>query len=174
MKQEKINKLTQYHTNVDKDITERKLKNRLKKEEEKENKEKNQLPVKEIVITIEWKKSKTWGNCPRAEARVHTKDGRFLMTNNYYASGYGYDKESTVISQIFNEYLKYKLWEIEDNKKKQKEVPYGIRLDYDFSPYYEGGVGASCYYAISEFIGGKFELIANGKTFDVYKFTMLD
>lgn len=34
-----------------------------------------------------------------------------------------------------------------------------------------GGVGTSCYYDIAEFIGGKFEKISSGKTFDVFQYT---
>lgn len=42
---------------------------------------------------------------------------------------------------------------------------------YISTPSYNGGVGTSCYYKIAEFIGGKFENIANGKTFGVFKYT---
>lgn len=41
----------------------------------------------------------------------------------------------------------------------------------DEGRYFEGGVGTSCYYSIAEFIGGKFENISSGKTFDVYQYT---
>jgi hypothetical protein len=151
-------------------MTERKLKNRLAKEEEKEYAERHQSKVKDITITIEWKKSKMWGNNPHAEANIHFANGMYKNVEGYTCSGCGYDKESTVIAQIFNDFLKYKLWEREemDNSK----APYGIRLDFLYSPHYEGGVGTNCYYSISEFIGGKFIHISSGKTFDVYKFTM--
>ena len=150
--------------------------------------ENNQKPVKRMVINIEWKKSRTWGNCPRAYAELHFHDGSFHCTeDSYYASGCGYDKESTVIAEIFNDFMKYKLWgktieqcRREDyNWREKGGAPYGISAGkYNSSSactdieyrYYNGGIGTSCYYAISEFIGGKFSRIASGKTFDVYEY----
>ena len=153
--------------------TGRQIINRLKKEDTTEQMEKNQKKIKSIEISIEWKKSRTWGNCPRASAKIEFADGSYKYDDGlYYASGCGYDKESTVIADIFNNYLKYTLWEIEGNVDKIEKKPYGIRLNYDYSPCFEGGVGTSCYYSISEFIGGKFTHITSGKTFDVYKFEM--
>lgn len=151
--------------------------------------QKNQREVKSLTITIEWKKSRTWGNCPRAYAEISYKDGGFERTDaKYYASGYGYDKESTVIAEIFNEFLKYKLWEksIEELRrndhswKNEGGAPYGVRggsYESDETKTlkefrtYEGGIGANCYFDICEFIGGKFERMASGRTFDVYKYT---
>lgn len=149
------------------------INNRLKKEEIKENEEKNQKRVKEIIIDITWNKSKTWNYCPRVSARVKFIDGSYQHDNGlYYTGGCGYDKESTVIARIFNKYLKYKLWEIEDNQDKIRDRPYGISLDYNYGPHYNGGVGVNCYYEISKFIGGKLESITHDKNYDIYKFTM--
>lgn len=151
--------------------------------------ERNQKPVKQMTITIEWKKSKTWGNCPRAYAEISFYDGSWHRTDaKYYASGYGYDKESTVIAEIFNEFLKYKLWakslgdfvRNDHSWKSEGGSPYGVRASvYDSEELgiqkefrcFEGGIGVNCYYDISEFIGGKFERIASGNTFDVYRYT---
>jgi hypothetical protein len=134
--------------------------------------QKNQKPVKEITITIEWKKSRTWGMNPHAEGRVEYINGKFEIFEAS-ASGCGYDKESTVIANIFNKCLKYRLWEIEDNKFIPLiERPYGVYLDNE-SVYFSGAIGTNCYYHIAEYIGGKFEMVASGKTFDVYRFTML-
>lgn len=138
--------------------------------------EKNQKEVKEITINIEWKKSRTWGSCPSCEAVVRFKDGSIEHSPVYRASGCGYDKESTVIADVFNAYLKYKLYrpaqQIKDRYADIREsgFPYGVRISDNWK-HYEGGVGTSCYYAISEAIGGKFERISSGKTFDVYKYT---
>ena len=148
----------------------RKEAKRVKKEQDRVEAEKNQRKVKRMVITIEWKKSKTWGWCPRTTARVEYHEGGY-NTGEYYASGCGYCKESTVIASAFNEFLKYKLHEIK--KAKQKKAPYGIRFsEYGGFPslYFEGGVGTSCYYPISEFIGGEFKHISNTKTVDVYEY----
>lgn len=37
-----------------------------------------------------------------------------------------------------------------------------------------GGIGASCYDKISEYIGGTWEHVASGKSFDCYKYTDLN
>lgn len=141
--------------------------------------EKNQKPVKSITINIEWKKSRTWGSNPRCEAEVRYKDGDYSRSPVYTASGCGYDKESTVIADVFNDYLKYKLYQkinllqtkkVNANGEPNPKYPYGLR-EWEGKCYYEGGIGTSCYYRIAEFIGGKFEHISEGKTFDVYKYT---
>ena len=158
----------------------RKIANMIVKEDTELFEEINQKEVEKIEINIEWKRSRTWGNNPHAEARVYYKDGSFEYTDGFSASGCGYDKESTVISQIFDRFLKYRLHalnnqltEVQKGRKGYTDEgikPYGCRLgDY---VYYEGGVGTNCYYAISEFIGGEFKQVASGKTFDSYSFEM--
>ena len=148
----------------------RKLARETAKEQARVEAEKNQRKVKRMVITIEWKKSRTWGWCPRTTARVEYHDGGY-DTGEYYASGCGYCKESTVIASAFNEFMKYKLHEIK--KAKREKAPYGIRFsEYEGFPYhtFEGGVGTSCYYSISEFIGGEFKHISNTKSVDVFEY----
>lgn len=135
--------------------------------------EKNQNPVKQIKITIEWKKSRTWGSNPHLEAWVQYWDG----TSDYLTakcSGCGYDKESTVIADIFNAVLKYKLYQplipVPGYLNGEKvNLPYGIYISQ--WRHYSGGIGTDCYYKIAEAIGGKFERVASGKTFDVYIYT---
>ena len=156
----------------------RKVKNQLKKLDETIRQQKEQKQVKEMIINIEWKRSAMYGNNPILEAKIQYVDGSWSNTygKKYTCSGCGYDKESTVIAQLFNDYLCYALWQkkeiISNNKGKDRSVvPYGVN-NYSPDHYsFAGGIGTSCYYSISEFIGGKFEHISNGKTFDVYKFT---
>jgi hypothetical protein len=125
--------------------------------------EKNQKPIKEITFSIEWSKSFH----PTLEARAYHVDGSTSYVKAR-AGGWGYCKESTVIAEAFNSLLKYKLYQIENNEG----LPYGIYLNHNGYTGYSGGIGVSCYYSISEMIGGKFEKLASGKTFDAYKFTM--
>ena len=145
--------------------------------------EKSQRPVKRLTITIEWKKSRMWGNNPHAEAQVEyypiKGEDTYDRRGGFTCSGCGYDKESTVVAEIFNHYMKYKLWQKtpEDVKKglvrdgRNYDV-YGISFyDNGKHRYYAGGVGESCYRSICEFIGGKWEKIASGSTFDVYQYT---
>jgi transposase-like protein len=135
-----------------------------KKEQAKIEAEKNQKPVKEITITVEWKRSQMWGSNPNCEAEITFKDGSFERSPVYKCSGCGYDKLSTVVADVFNDYLKYKLYgELPQN------LPYGMRADK--YKYYDGGIGINCYDRISTAIGGEFHCLATGKTFDVYKYT---
>lgn len=141
--------------------------------------EKSQRPVKSLKLTIEWKRSRMWGNNPRLEAEVWYMDGSFSRFGPYTCSGCGYDKESTVIAAAFNAHLRYKLWQLDPAEANHGSgstgnLPYGISMYNDGKHrHYSGGVGTSCYYQIGEAIGGKFERIASGKTFDVYEWTEL-
>jgi hypothetical protein len=128
--------------------------------------EKNQPEVKEIKINIEWHKSRTWGNNPVLDGSVWFKNGSFERFT-FTCSGCGYDKESTVIANLFNAVLKYKLY-----RELPAELPYGIYIGNNpDSRSYSGGIGVNCYYRIADAIGGKFECVASGKTFDCYKYT---
>lgn len=150
--------------------------NRIARELKKIEAEKNQKPVKELTISIEWKKSRTWGGNPHATAIVYYHDGTAERRDGYTASGCGYDKASTVVAEIFDDFLKYKLWRKLPEEKKywinqeKRAEPYGVVIRDDMR-YFSGGIGMSCFPAISEFIGGKFETVASGNSFDVYKYT---
>lgn len=122
--------------------------------------------IRELRIDVEWKKSRWWGNCPRAEWRCWFKDGSF-MDGSEYAGGYGYDKLSQVVADALNKVGKGMAWRKRNSRKK---APYGIEhvglgADKKWNPYYMGGVGTSCYYKIAQFIGGKMEW-DEGKTWD--------
>ncbi len=125
---------------------------------------KNQKPVKEIAIEIFWKKSKTWGLNPHAEVTVLFKDNTRIFQNGYFASGCGYDKESTVIAEIFNDFLRYKLY----RKRNRNNVPYGVNFS-DYGHYFSGGIGVSCYYEIAKYLGGKMTCLYNSSEIDIYK-----
>lgn len=139
--------------------------------------EKNQKPVQSITINIEWVKSRTWGSNPHATAEVHYQDGTFERRNGYKCSGCGYDKESTVIADVFNTFLRRRLWELPETairgghgSRDNGPAPYGITCYSADYRSFAGGIGTDCYRAISEYIGGTWEHIASGKAFDAYKF----
>jgi len=142
--------------------------------------QRDQKPVKEITISIEWKKSRTWGSNPMLSAVVRHTDGT-ISRHEATCSGSGYDKESTVIAEVFNEFLRYRLWQLRDAGAIERDVldrventlPYGIYIRPDWVSY-SGGIGTSCYYGISKAIGGEFKQVASGKTFDAYTFTMAE
>ena len=131
--------------------------------------DKGQKHVKSIQISINWYHSRTWGNCPRCSAFVTFRDGSTMSREGYGAGGCGYDKESTVIAAVFNDFLKYKLY-----GRRKGSKPYGMNVfkkGDKWTPSYSGGVGTSCYYAVSDYIGGRFENTESGKRFDVFKYT---
>jgi len=133
----------------------------------------------EGTITVEWKKSRTWGNNPTADAQIISQD---LEGNNIYQNytsgsinGCGYDKESTAIARALNQsnaILKVFFDKINPDAKEREMFGYGISI-YDGIATISGGVGVSCYYGNFESVGYKFEKIATGKTFDVYKISIL-
>lgn len=157
-----------YYRESSKLKTERGINNRLKKAND-ENKRRAEMPdVKRLEIDIEWKNNQTWGMNPSASARWETADGEWLYEERMgYASGCGYDKESTVVAACCNKILCGMLWRKRNTKKT---VPYGVVFGNWF-PRFEGGVGMSCYRAIAEFLGGKLERVASGKAYDKYIFT---
>jgi hypothetical protein len=125
---------------------------------------KNQPKVSEIIINISWSKA---GN-PTANARVISESG--VQNYTAKAGGYGYCKESTVIAEIFNNCMAYKLFELDEQTKK----PYGISFynrEHGLTRYYAGGVGTSCYYDIVKFFGGVMKHSGWGKEFDSYIIT---
>lgn len=111
-----------------------------------------------ISISVDWVRSRTWGNNPHAEAR--TNAGTFSGT----ASGCGYDKESTAIAEALNQcdsVLKV-LYTLKENglraglSDKSKTAVCGrsngdicgYGAGYGAIPYFEGGVGSSCFWSI--------------------------
>lgn len=128
------------------------------------------------TITIEWKKSATWGNNPKATLRYSYTDNEGHENSNYMEGssigGCGYDKESTAAAEVLNkapEALKplYIAKEKAAETKSSHEV-IGYGSGYGIKPYFEGGVGINCFRSIYEKLGYKWENTASGKTFDVY------
>lgn len=127
--------------------------------------EKNQRPVKSMSISIEWKNSRTLGANPHTSGHVRFEDGTGEAIPDFTCSGCGYDKESTVVADIFNIYLKYMLYDRTPEKIAKK--PYGVIIEPD-RHYFGGGIGMSSYYSIVEWLGGKLACVASGKIFDAY------
>ena len=126
--------------------------------------------IETISISVEWKKSKMWGNNPTATVNVNFKD----FTRNSFvgkASGCGYDKESAAIAEALNQCneLKKLLYVVKnENVEAKNQDIFGYGAGYGQLPYFESGVGTSCYNSIFEKIGFNFKKTAWGKTFDVY------
>lgn len=105
------------------------------------NMQRHQKPVKSITITIEWRTSRTWGSNPHAEAQVEFQDGTFYRKNGYTCSGCGYDKESTVIAEVFNDFLRYKLYQ----KRSWKDKINGQETNHPYGVYYYSGSTGETY-----------------------------
>lgn len=153
--------------------TDRRIKNALAKEQASIDAKRNQKPVKVMTIKIEWSKSKTWGSNPYADADISYADGSCGSVGCFTCSGCGYDKESTVVADVCEASLSYLLYrKMAEGLPDKNDIPYGVHLSPGDKPYFSGGVGMSCYYRILEFLGGKLEHTASGKSFDVYKITI--
>lgn len=117
--------------------------------------------IKEITITVEWTKSRTWGANPTAEVRIWLDNGMFEYFTSK-CSGCGYDKESTVIAGALNQsksIIKLLLQLPENNL-------YGYYKNEGHLPHLSGGVGTSSYPSIFKLAGYNMKHIANGKMFD--------
>ena len=130
-----------------------------------------------IEVTVEWVRNNYWGNNPHATVRTNAGwfEGR--------ASGCGYDKESTAIAEAFNRcpsILKalYELKEkglAEGNSDRSETsctgrnntAVCGYGAGYSSIPYFEGGVGSSCFWDILRKCGFSFESAYN-KRISVY------
>lgn len=136
--------------------------------------------LKYISVCVEWKRSSTWGNNPTAYAYSNTGSA------SGYASGCGYDKESAAIAKALNandsvlkalySYKEQKLQEGENDHSEtactghDNRYIIGYGAGYSSIPYFEGGVGASCFWSIFKKLG--FNVTENhGKTTDFYSIT---
>ena len=130
-----------------------------------------QKPVSSMTFDISWYRNRTWGHCPKLVARIVYADGTSERREYGKVTGYGYDKESTIVANLFNGVLAYKLYEVEDYKgvygMRSYEV-HGTRM-----AAYEGGIGMSCYYPIASFIGGELKKIESTRHSDMYKYVDL-
>ena len=133
---------------------------------------KAQPRLESLTITIEWKKSRMWGMNPRATGEAITTDGRRLV-GAAKASGCGYCKRSTVIADLFNQFLRHKLYDSAVLKRLEIKKPYGMSFPKDGQKWlacFDGGIGEGCYRQISEAIGGVWECVAHTSSVEVYQY----
>ena len=124
--------------------------------------------IESINISVEWKKSNTWGSNPTATVKV-CYIGGWCEYFEGKASGCGYDKESTAIASALNSSFAVLKMLFTANKKDPDNKIYGYRSAKDgFFPHISGGVGVSCYRSVFELFGFEFKNTGSGKTFDVY------
>jgi hypothetical protein len=133
---------------------------------------KAQPKLESLTITIEWRKSRMWGTNPHATGEARTTEGMRLV-GTATASGCGYCKGSTVIADLFNQFLRHKLYDSDILARLAIKKPYGIRLTKDtdkYLPRFDGGIGEDCYSDISKAIGGTWKRLANTESVDVYEY----
>lgn len=144
----------------------------LKKEFEKIDRISQAAKLEKIIITVEWKKNRTWGNCPQAEIECSTEGPRRDVFIANRAMGCGYDKESQTVAEGLNmaDSVLRELYEFKNKPKnlkgKNRDV-IGYGSGYGILPQFEGGVGVSCFPKIFEKIGFEMSTMS-GKTWDVY------
>lgn len=119
--------------------------------------------IKRAEISISWHRSRTWGYCPSAEMIAHMADGS-VITAQASASGWGYDKQSTVVAELLNRAASGMLYRKRAQIAKGR-APYGVSRWLSL----EGGIGLSCYPSIAQFLGGKMTH-KEGKTWDYIEF----
>ena len=150
----------------------RKMKNELAKLDKRFETIENAVIPKVITVTIEWNKNKTWGNCPKATVR--TSGNVFNSFESSRITGCGYCKESTAFAEAVNQVngiLKRLYSKKEKHPRTKNHKLFGYGSGYYNLPYFEGGVGVSCYPDIFKSMGYKMRHISGGKTFDVWEIT---
>lgn len=165
----------QFLVNNSKYKTERGLRNHISKENEDIRYKCEASFVYRLEIEVTWRKSNTWGLCPRAEARWKDEKGWQYEKNAGYASGCGYDKHSACVAEVCNKVLSRNIYlkrsKISEKNIRDGKVPYGIRKSKEYIlPTFEGGVGMNCYFAIARFLGGELYHVADSKTYDKWVF----
>lgn len=137
-----------------------------------------------LVITVEWNKSRMWGSNPRAESNKGFRGSSI--------GGCGYDKHSTAVAEALNDdlglmKLLYIRKEKELNNLKESYTEqngfkgnsqqhinaeiFGYGSGYYTKPRFEGGVGVSCHQRIIEGLGLKMKHISDTKWTDVWQIT---
>lgn len=119
-----------------------------------------------MTVTVEWSRGH--------QAMASMRNGiEFIETG--YTGGWGYDKETSAISEAFNRSLSMRklLCEQEElrlatcpEKTRREFVGYGS--GYGAIPSWEGGVGVSSYQTIFEKMGFEFHWRGGGKVCDTY------
>lgn len=130
-----------------------------------------------LSVSVDWKRSRTRGNNPTATAR--TDDGIY----EGHAFGYGYDKESAAVGEALNQSpavlrVLYEAAEAALQEGRSFETlssgcvswrdVLGYGSGYAILPYFEGGVGVSCFWSILQKCGFVCRSAGSGKMFDAY------
>ena len=148
----------------------------LKKNLDKITEIENAKDVQDLEIFIDWKKSYTWGWCPRAYIRSHLLDKQkdhYYERTEGYASGCGYDKLSSAIASALNDSnAALKLLYTAEEKRLKKAINglktsrrdfIGYGTGYGSMPYFDGGIGFNSQESIFENLGFSTKKVSNNE-----------
>ena len=145
--------------------TERGLINHIAKTNAKNEARHNEPLPRHIVIQVEWSKNRIWGFNPTASVRWCDVNGCWHYSEKCgRASGWGYDKHSAAVAEALNKCFPNILYSI--RKRKLDKAPYGLAHYEGMFPFFEGGVGMSCYPKIFNWLGYKMNHIVDHKSYD--------
>lgn len=152
-----VENLKQYLLNRIEKIQERELQNKVKYFEAIQK----APDFKSLKITIEWKRSQTWGYNPTATLEVWNEIG-FERVYTAKVYGCGYCKESAVMADVLNQSLSLKKLLL--NASNENKTTYGMRGER----FSGGGVGVSSLQNAFHVCGFDLKKVASGSRFDAY------
>jgi hypothetical protein len=123
--------------------------------------------IEQIKISVEWKKSYTWGMNPHVELSAYSCNNCYTSTAS--ASGCGYDKESQAVAEALNSIYGIKKLLVKKIDFIKEQKPYGITT-HNIIPCFSGGVGMNCFTSFFKEINWNVSEM-HGKTYDCYIFT---
>ncbi len=149
--------------------------------------------LENVSISVEWKRSSTWGYNPTATVTIHAGNTWEQYTGT--ASGCGYDKRTAAIGAALNQSasIKKMLYTAKENalatmepekiEAAKKGYVFGSESNRDFIhygagygvlPYFEGGVGISSFKGVFEACGYKCTADNGTKYTDFYHFEKME
>lgn len=125
-------------------------------------------------VSVEWKRSATWGKNPQATTKIKTANGTTVVTGSP-VSGCGFDKLSEAVARALNAsnavkkvlYQKFEETLQNDPAASLRDV-LGYGSGYEL-PEFEGGCGVSTFREIFKNCGFLFEEVASGSSFNVFE-----
>lgn len=135
--------------------------------------------IKNVSISIDWKRSTTWGYNPTATVTING-----IQQFTASASGCGYDKRTAAVGSALNQSIIILKMLYTAKEKALKKAPAKIRNNPDASnadlihygagygvlPYFEGGVGMTSFRGVFEACGLRCTHTHETKTTDYYYF----
>ena len=113
-----------------------------------------------VSVSVEWKKSATWGYNPTATVCADHR------RSEGHASGCGYDKGSAAIATACNnnpEIMRI----LYEHAEKGGAFPYSVHT-FAGVPSFDGGCGVSCFGPVFDACGYSWRNVASGKLYDAF------